>query len=279
MIRQNHSLVAGHSRNVFTEHYDEQTMKNTQVSLMAIQEKVVDTMTPLKSLNLSTAIGDERKRELDILREESEFAADRFRKAKKSSGDDPITAESMMILLEEMLKLDFDWLSKRRGLFLRNWISLTFDLLNQENAVGVRSSLAIILTSNQEMLVKFIANQFMAKVRDDKKPEDNDRGVLYQVFKWIHKVTDRVLDLANSHMFGPLVEQYVLKITSQTKIILPPKRNWIPRTEFFEYLSPPYEEEKLIQLVDSVSVLTDEKCWFLLADRDKVVFNRETFFK
>ena len=67
MIREHHPIVAGHSRQVFTEHYDQDTIKGTQVSLMAIQEEVVDTMTSVKSLNLSTSIGEERKRELDIL--------------------------------------------------------------------------------------------------------------------------------------------------------------------------------------------------------------------
>ena len=161
-----------------------------------------------------------------------------------------------------MLAVDFDWLSKKRGVSPTNWISLTLDLLNQENeeSRNARESLACMLSSNEDSVVKYVVDLCMVKIKDGKKPEDNDRDVLYQVLKWVHKTSGKALEMSNSSMFGPLVELYVLKKNAQSNIVVPPKRNWIARTEFFELMIPLYEEVKLSQLLDSVLILANKKC-------------------
>ena len=53
--------VSGHSKKILTDYYDQNVIKTTQASLLAIQEDI-DTLTPIAKLNVpSSSVGADRK--------------------------------------------------------------------------------------------------------------------------------------------------------------------------------------------------------------------------
>ena len=180
--------MAGHDDSTFRKFYNQAAIQTTQISIMALQEKM-DTITAVEALGLDDSdIGEDRVRRIEALREKARKEKEKKIRLKKE-GKSPMPRKSALKIIEVLLKEKFDCFDKI-GAF---WVEDILMWLHEYDVVGCM--VANILDENRLQIVNFVRNLCMVKVKKGKSLYFKDRDAGYQIFNWILQTIDEMLVL------------------------------------------------------------------------------------